>query len=101
MSRIKLDYSRGKFAKQDLQLIKLLERQPESPFWDLVDTARVAVRIKDDKYLTGYTDVETYKTTQSYARKIIDLFGLPSSWLHPLSDYLVCMVDPIVNTVNG
>ena len=87
MRKIVLDYTEGEFSTQDNDYIHLLERYKS--FWELIDTAREYVGIKDGTFLKNYSDPEIYTKADNCADDITRLFNLPSSWLPRIRDFIV------------
>src|SRR3989304_756754 len=89
--KIKLDESNGKFEQRDLQYIQLLET--DKIFEALVKRARVECGT-DKKALSNYPSESIFLKAFTHAKQIIALYGLPSSWLYSLSDFIVMRKFP-------
>lgn len=84
--KIKIDKKFGSFEKQDLDYIKLL--QFSTTFEDLVNAARKELGLKQ-ALLKNYPTAKIYTVAQKHAKKIVDILTLPSSWVHPVSNFIV------------
>ncbi len=57
-------------------------------FWDHVDSARARIGISGS-FPKRYSNELLFQQAQKESYAIIEFFDLPSSWLHPLSDFIV------------
>ncbi len=85
--KIKIDKSRGKFDKQDLDYIQLL--QYNKAFEELVDEARKDLGITNNSLLKNYPTAKIYSLAQKHASKIVSIFSLPTPWIQSISDFIV------------
>lgn len=81
---IPLDNSKGEFEEQDLQYIKLLEI--DKNFEEIIQKSRLEYHI--DKPLQNYPTGEIYNDIDKYTRNIVNLYGLPDSWIASIRDFI-------------
>ena len=85
--KIKIDESRGKFDKQDLDYIQLL--QFSKTFEELIEEARKAIGVTNNHLLSNYPTGKIYSLAQEHASKIANLLSLTSPWIQSISDFIV------------
>jgi hypothetical protein len=84
--KIKLNESNGKFQDRDLQYIQLLGRDPL--FEKLISKARKDCGV-DKKPLENYPNGEVLSKATKHANGIVETYGMPSSWLNSISNFIV------------
>lgn len=85
--KIKIDELRGKFDKQDLDYIQLL--QYNKAFEALVDKSRKDLGITNNSLLKNYPTAKIYSLAQKHASKIVSIFSLSTPWTQSISDFIV------------